>query len=201
VQAARGGKRGGKPPGLGRVEYYARGVSNGAWIVVAGAVGGILAILGGFVERAARGRGELVAAAAAWLGAVESLALIAQMDATFSIPPSNRLGRWLDWAADQLEDTMGKGRAELLRTLVHRPLIRRVEAVSDRVWETTYALILSAPSPLIREIQPHLDALGEWMNAPTDASLKERWESESRPAVTGALRKWTQPLWRRLLHR
>ena len=176
-------------------------MSNGAWIVVAGAVGGLLAIVGGFVERASRGRGELTAAAAAWLAAVESLALIAQMDATFSIPPSNRLGRWLDWASDQIEATFGKGRSELLRSLVHRPLIRRVEAVSDRVWETTYALILSAPAPLIREIQPHLDVLGEWMNAPTDVSLKERWESESRPAVTRALRKWTQPLWRRVLRR
>lgn len=172
-------------------------MSSGAWIVLGGAVGAIGAILGGFVERASRGRGELVSAAASWLSAVEALSNIAQQDAQLSTPPTNRVGSWLEWFTDQAEATLGKGRVDVMRSLVQRPLLKRVESVAERVWESTYILILRAPRPLLLELQPHLVALDAWLKAPMDPALKARWEDQSRPAVIQAIRKRTQPAWRR----
>jgi hypothetical protein len=173
-------------------------VSNGAWIVVGAAVGAVVALVGGFVERASHDRGDLVSAAAAWLAATEALAMFAQMDATFSTPSTNVVGRLLDRMTDVLVETIGTGRVELLRALIHRPLIRRVELVTDRVLETTMLLVLEAPAPMLREIQPHLQTLDAWLKAPGDATLREKWEENARPSVVNSLRRWTRPFWWRL---
>lgn len=174
-------------------------MSNGLWIVVGSAVGAAGAILAGLVDRLARGRSELVDAAARWLAATQALALVSAQQATYEVPPSNAVGRALDAVADAIEEMLGSGRVELLRALIHRPLIRRVEGVADRVWETTSRLVLVAPLPLLRELEPHLEALGAWLKAPGDADLGAKWETEAQPAVVRALRRWTQPRWRRLL--
>lgn len=174
-------------------------MSSGLWIVLGAAVGGLMAIVGGFVERASRSRGELVRAAAAWMAATEALAQAAAQDALYATPPSNRVGEGLEWLANLIEGTLGKGRVELLRALVHRPLVRRVETVADRVWETLYAFTLQAPPRLLRDIEPHVVALGQWLQAPSDQRLREQWENVGRGAVARAIRRHAQPWWRRLL--
>ncbi|MFL5961691.1 MAG: hypothetical protein ACJ757_02185 [Gaiellaceae bacterium] len=175
-------------------------MSNGAWVVVGAAVGAVIAIVGGVLDRSVRSRSELISTASAWLAATEAFAIASQMDATFSERSSNKVGRGLERFVDLIEETLGPGRVELARALVQRPLLRRMERVSDQVYETTTLLVLRAPIGLLTELEPHLETLTAWTRAPGDAALAQCWNVEARPAIIQALRLWTQPRWRRRLH-
>lgn len=172
-------------------------MTSGAWIVLGAAVGAVGAVLGGLVERRSRSRVELARSAAAFLAAAEALSRIAQRDVLLLEGPSNPPGRALEWLADQLEWTLGRGRAELLRRIVQHPVSRDLEATVDRAWSALYAFILVAPAGLIEDIQPHVEAFEAWLNAPADAASKRRWEEETRPALVVAIRAHTGPAWRR----
>lgn len=174
-------------------------MGNGAWIVLGAAVGAAGAILAGGFDRSVRSRGEFIATAAAWLAATEAFAIAAQVDAGYAESSTNKVGRGLEWLVDLLEETLGPGRVELARALVHRPLMRRMELVSDRVFETTSLLVLRSPVGLLGELAPHLETLDAWTKAPKDPALEQRWQEQGRPAVVRALRRWSQPRWRRLL--
>lgn len=175
-------------------------VSSGAWAVIGAVVGAAALLAGGYVDRAARARGELVGAGAAWLAATESLALAIQVGAPFmATQPTTAPGRALEWLAEQIEATIGPGRVEMMRALAQRPIMKRYEALTDRVWETTARLVVVAPVRTLRRLEPHLETLAAWMRNPSDEGLRRQWEDVARPEVVKALRSAAQPRRARLV--
>lgn len=169
-------------------------MSAGVWTVIGAGLGAVTALLAGYVDRAHNGRAELIRAASAWIAATEALTVEARRNHLMSEPPSTPIGDLLETFVKAVEATIGPGRIEVLRSLVHRPIVRRIEAVADRVMEANALLILTAPPGLIEDIAPHMDALGARLTSPGDPEVVARWENEARPLIIKALRKHTQPL-------
>lgn len=174
-------------------------MDDGVWIVVSAGVGGLVGLAGGYVERTARARSDFVAAAAAWLAAIDALALAAQLHLPAAMPSAQPLGRALDWLAGQVESILGAERTETLRVLMQWPLLKHFEAARSRASEATARLVLSAPTWLLRRLEPHLDEFEAWMRHPADEELRRQWESSARPEIVRLLRRATRPLPHRLL--